>query len=99
MRRGDYYMTDTIVQKGWQYTIDELKKSGLRGRGGAGFPSGLKYSFMPKNKPDGRPSYLVVNADESEPCTCKVAPPSSRVPSRPAVPTRLCALHATRCSE
>mmetsp|Transcript_55861 Transcript_55861/g.132081 ORF Transcript_55861/g.132081 Transcript_55861/m.132081 type:complete len:458 (+) Transcript_55861:35-1408(+) len=71
MRRGDYYMTDKIVQKGWQYTIDELKKSGLRGRGGAGFPSGLKYSFMPKHKPDARPSYLVINADESEPCTCK----------------------------
>ena len=47
-----------------------MKKSGLRGRGGAGFPSGLKYSFMPK-KSDGRPSYLVVNADESEPATCK----------------------------
>ena len=91
MRRGDYYMTDKIVQKGWQYTIDELKKSGLRGRGGAGFPSGLKYSFMPKNKPDGRPSYLVVNADESEPCTCKVAPPSSRGPvasRRPNAPLR-----------
>ena len=37
----------------------------------SGFPSGLKYSFMPKHKPDGRPSYLVINADESEPCTCK----------------------------
>jgi len=44
--------------------------SGLRGRGGAGFLSGLKYSFMPK-KSDGRPSYLVINADESEPATCK----------------------------
>lgn len=44
--------------------------SGLRGRGGAGFPSGLKWSFM--NKPaDGRPKYLVVNADEGEPGTCK----------------------------
>ncbi|ONM25635.1 NADH dehydrogenase [ubiquinone] flavoprotein 1 mitochondrial [Zea mays] len=47
-----------------------MKKSGLRGRGGAGFPSGLKWSFMPKVS-DGRPSYLVVNADESEPGTCK----------------------------
>merc|ERR1711908_48069 len=46
------------------------KASGLRGRGGAGFPSGLKWSFM--NKPDdGRPKYLVVNADEGEPGTCK----------------------------
>ena len=48
-----------------------MKQSGLRGRGGAGFPSGLKWSFMPKNT-DGRPSFLVVNADESEPGTCKV---------------------------
>lgn len=50
--------------------IDEIKTSGLRGRGGAGFPSGMKWSFM--NKPsDGRPKYLVVNADEGEPGTCK----------------------------
>jgi NADH-quinone oxidoreductase subunit F len=48
--------------------VNELKASGLRGRGGAGFPSGLKWSFMPK-KSDGRPSFLVVNADESEPGT------------------------------
>jgi len=52
------------------WVIDEIKASGLRGRGGAGFPSGLKYSFMPKVS-DGRPSYLVINADESEPGTCK----------------------------
>jgi len=50
--------------------VSEIKASGLRGRGGAGFPSGLKWSFMPK-KSDGRPSFLVVNADESEPGTCK----------------------------
>jgi hypothetical protein len=50
---------------------NEIKASGLRGRGGAGFPTGLKWSFMPKAAPDGRPSYLVVNADESEPGTCK----------------------------
>jgi NADH:ubiquinone oxidoreductase subunit F (NADH-binding) len=50
--------------------IDEIKKSGLRGRGGAGFPTGLKSSFMPKVS-DGRPSYLVINGDESEPGTCK----------------------------
>ncbi len=54
-----------------EWIIDELKKSGLRGRGGAGFPSGLKYSFMPKMNADGKPNYLVVNADESEPGTCK----------------------------
>ncbi len=47
-----------------------MKASGLRGRGGAGFPTGLKWSFMPKES-DGRPAYLVVNADESEPGTCK----------------------------
>jgi NADH:ubiquinone oxidoreductase subunit F (NADH-binding) len=55
---------------GHDWVIDEIKKSGLRGRGGAGFPSGLKYSFMPKVS-DGRPSYLTINADESEPGTCK----------------------------
>lgn len=43
----------------------------MRGRGGAGFPSGLKYSFMPKQDKQNRPSYLVINADESEPGTCK----------------------------
>ncbi len=55
---------------GQDWIIDEIKASGLRGRGGAGFPTGLKYSFMPKVS-DGRPSYLVINADESEPGTCK----------------------------
>lgn len=49
---------------------DEVKTSGLRGRGGAGFPSGMKWSFMSKPS-DGRPKYLVVNADEGEPGTCK----------------------------
>merc|ERR1711872_444894 len=62
--------TKEIVEKGSKWIIDEIKASGLRGRGGAGFPSGLKWSFM--NKPDdGRPKYLVVNADEGEPGTCK----------------------------
>eukprot|EP00330_Aristerostoma_sp_ATCC50986_P005471 CAMPEP_0114583334 /NCGR_PEP_ID=MMETSP0125-20121206/7088_1 /TAXON_ID=485358 ORGANISM="Aristerostoma sp., Strain ATCC 50986" /NCGR_SAMPLE_ID=MMETSP0125 /ASSEMBLY_ACC=CAM_ASM_000245 /LENGTH=432 /DNA_ID=CAMNT_0001776729 /DNA_START=9 /DNA_END=1304 /DNA_ORIENTATION=+ len=70
MRRGDWHRTKDIIGMGPDWIIDELKKSGLRGRGGAGFPSGLKYSFMPKVS-DGRPSYLVVNADESEPGTCK----------------------------
>ena len=55
---------------GQDWIIDEIKKSGLRGRGGAGFPTGLKYSFMPKVS-DGGPSYLVINGDESEPGTCK----------------------------
>ena len=69
--RGDWYRTKDLVLKGRDWIIDEMKRSGLRGRGGAGFPSGLKWSFMPKGTPDGRPNYLVVNADESEPGTCK----------------------------
>ncbi|XP_010263147.1 PREDICTED: NADH dehydrogenase [ubiquinone] flavoprotein 1, mitochondrial-like [Nelumbo nucifera] len=70
MKRGDCYRTKDSVLKGFNWIVNEMKKSGLRGRGGAGFPSGLKWSFMPKVS-DGRPSYLVVNADESEPGTCK----------------------------
>ncbi|KAJ8758901.1 hypothetical protein K2173_002680 [Erythroxylum novogranatense] len=70
MKRGDWYRTKHLVLKGADWIVNEMKKSGLRGRGGAGFPSGLKWSFMPKVS-DGRPSYLVVNADESEPGTCK----------------------------
>lgn len=70
MARGDWHRTKDLVTKGADWIIAEMKKSGLRGRGGAGFPSGLKWSFMPKVS-DGRPSYLVVNADESEPGTCK----------------------------
>src|SRR5690606_20545833 len=51
--------------------VDEIKKSELRGRGGAGFPAGLKWSFMPKQRPDRQPAFLVVNADDGEPGTCK----------------------------
>ncbi|MDX5366290.1 MAG: NADH-quinone oxidoreductase subunit NuoF [Alphaproteobacteria bacterium] len=69
-KRGDWDGTAAIIAKGRDWIIDEMKKSGLRGRGGAGFPTGLKWSFMPKES-DGRPHYLVVNADESEPGTCK----------------------------
>jgi len=70
MARGDWHKTKEIVLKGSDWIINEIKVSGLRGRGGAGFPSGMKWSFM--NKPDdGRPKYLVVNADEGEPGTCK----------------------------
>ncbi|MEQ9045353.1 MAG: NADH-quinone oxidoreductase subunit NuoF [Sneathiellaceae bacterium] len=68
--RGDWDGTGEILARGRDAIIDEMKKSGLRGRGGAGFPTGLKWSFMPKQS-DGRPSYLVVNADEGEPGTCK----------------------------
>jgi len=67
--RGAWDGTKEMIDRGHDAIIDEVKASGLRGRGGAGFPTGLKWSFMPKN--DSRPSYLAVNADESEPGTCK----------------------------
>jgi NADH-quinone oxidoreductase subunit F len=69
--RGAWDGTKAILEKGRDAIINEMKASGLRGRGGAGFPTGMKWSFMPKESKDGRPSYLVVNADESEPGTCK----------------------------
>ena len=68
--RGAWDGTKAILEKGRDTIVNDIKASGLRGRGGAGFPTGLKWSFMPK-KSDGRPQYLVVNADESEPGTCK----------------------------
>ncbi|RMF16690.1 MAG: NADH-quinone oxidoreductase subunit NuoF [Alphaproteobacteria bacterium] len=71
MKRGDWDGTREIMAKGQDWIIEEVKESGLRGRGGAGFPTGLKWSFMPKERPAGQPAYLVVNADESEPGTCK----------------------------
>jgi NADH-quinone oxidoreductase subunit F len=67
--RGDWDNTKAILAKGRETIVEEVKTSGLRGRGGAGFPTGLKWSFMPKQSE--RPAYLVVNADESEPGTCK----------------------------
>jgi NADH-quinone oxidoreductase subunit F len=67
--RGDWDGTAALVAKGRDWIVNEVKSSGLRGRGGAGFPTGLKWSFMPKQS--DRPCYLVVNADESEPGTCK----------------------------
>jgi NADH-quinone oxidoreductase subunit F len=69
-KRGDWDNTAALIAKGRDWIIEEMKTSGMRGRGGAGFPTGMKWSFMPK-KTDGRPSYLVVNADEGEPGTCK----------------------------
>ena len=69
-RRGDWDGTRDLVARGRAAILEEVRNSGLRGRGGAGFPTALKWSFMPKES-DGRPSYLVVNADESEPGTCK----------------------------
>ena len=68
--RGAWDGSKAILEKGRDGIINEVKASSLRGRGGAGFPTGLKWSFMPKQS-DGRPHYLVVNADESEPGTCK----------------------------
>jgi NADH-quinone oxidoreductase subunit F len=68
--RGAWDGTKKLMEKGDDWIVNEMKASGLRGRGGAGFPTGLKWSFMPKES-DGRPHYLVVNADESEPGTCK----------------------------
>jgi NADH-quinone oxidoreductase subunit F len=68
-QRGDWDGTRELILKGRDWIVEQVKESGLRGRGGAGFPTGLKWSFMPKES--DRPTYLVVNADESEPGTCK----------------------------
>ena len=70
-QRGDWDDTKALIARGHDNIIEEMKASGLRGRGGAGFPTGLKWSFMPKESKDGRPSFLVINADESEPGSCK----------------------------
>ncbi len=69
-RRGVWDGTKALLELGRDKIVEQVKESGLRGRGGAGFPAGLKWSFMPKES-DGRPAYLVVNADESEPGSCK----------------------------
>ena len=68
--RGDWDNTKALLEKGRDAIIDEVKTSGLRGRGGAGFSTGMKWSFMPKTE-GVRPHYLVINADEGEPGTCK----------------------------
>ncbi|HXH52878.1 MAG TPA: NADH-quinone oxidoreductase subunit NuoF [Sphingomicrobium sp.] len=69
--RGDWDDTKGLMAAGQDSIIETIKESGLRGRGGAGFPTGLKWSFMPKEPKPGRPNFLVVNADESEPGSCK----------------------------
>jgi len=69
-QRGAWNSTKELMQFGPEWICDQIKASGLRGRGGAGFPTGLKWTFMPKVVKE-RPHYLVVNADESEPGTCK----------------------------
>jgi NADH-quinone oxidoreductase subunit F len=68
-KRGGYEMLDKALGMDPTAVIEEVKNSGLRGRGGAGFPTGLKWSFMPKEKKKAH--YLCVNADESEPGTFK----------------------------
>ncbi|MEE8171556.1 MAG: NADH-quinone oxidoreductase subunit NuoF [Alphaproteobacteria bacterium] len=70
-KRGAWDGTSALIANGHDWIVEQVKESGLRGRGGAGFPSGLKFSFMPKEPDPRRPHYLIVNADESEPGTCK----------------------------
>jgi NADH-quinone oxidoreductase subunit F len=70
--RGGYGALKTALGMTPDAVIAAVKDSGLRGRGGAGFPTGMKWSFIPQDNP--RPKYLVVNADESEPGTCKDVP-------------------------
>ena len=69
--RGDWDDTKALLDIGQDAIIDRIKASGLRGRGGAGFPTGMKWSFMPKEPRPDRPNFLVINADESEPGSCK----------------------------
>ncbi|CAA9355460.1 MAG: NADH-ubiquinone oxidoreductase chain F [uncultured Nocardioidaceae bacterium] len=74
---GGYQALDTALEMEPSAVIDLVKESGLRGRGGAGFPTGMKWGFIPQDpeKSGGdKPKYLVVNADESEPGTCKDIP-------------------------
>ena len=70
-QRGDWDRTADLMAVGQDAIIEEVKLSGLRGRGGAGFPTGMKWSFMPKTPAPERPNFLVINADESEPGSCK----------------------------
>jgi len=69
LKLGGYEAAKKALAMTAEQVIDEVTKSNLRGLGGAGFPSGKKWSFIPKNSP--KPTYLVINADESEPGTCK----------------------------
>jgi NADH-quinone oxidoreductase subunit F len=70
-QRGDWDNTAALFAIGQDAIIDQVKASGLRGRGGAGFPTGMKWGFMPKEPKPGKPNFLVINADESEPGSCK----------------------------
>jgi len=71
IKRGDWDNTKSLLLKGKDWIINEIKNSELRGRGGAGFPTGVKWSFAPKTLSNERPHYLIINSDESEPGTCK----------------------------
>jgi NADH-quinone oxidoreductase subunit F len=71
-RHDGYQALRIALQRQPADIVEMVKESGLRGRGGAGFPTGMKWSFIPKDSP--KPTYLVVNADESEPGTCKDIP-------------------------
>ena len=71
LKRGDWDDTKGLMVRGQDQIIEDIKASGLRGRGGAGFPTGMKWSFMPKEPRPGKPSFLLINADESEPGSCK----------------------------
>ena len=68
-REGGYRSLDKALKMMPNDIVEEVKRSGLRGRGGAGFPTGMKWSFLAK--PEGVPRYLICNADESEPGTFK----------------------------
>ena len=70
-KRGDWDNTKKLLEIAQDDIIQVIKDSGLRGRGGAGFPTGMKWSFMPKEPKPGKPNFLVINADESEPGSCK----------------------------
>ncbi|HNZ97505.1 MAG TPA: NADH-quinone oxidoreductase subunit F, partial [Thermoanaerobaculia bacterium] len=67
--RGGYDALARALRMAPEEVVEEVKRSGLRGRGGAGFPCGMKWSFVPRQHP--KPKYIVCNADESEPGTFK----------------------------
>ena len=79
MKRGDWSDTKALMAAGQDAIIDSVKASGLRGRGGAGFPTGMKWSFMPKEPKPDRPNFLVINADESEPGSARTARSSATI--------------------
>ncbi len=68
-KRGDWHQTKEFLEKGGDWIREQVLESGMRGRGGAGFPTGMKWGFVPKDT--SKPVYLIINADEGEPGTCK----------------------------